>query len=193
MGSLIFAYCFGILSVLPLLGGRRLERVVAAADEEHLRGLRRYAESKLAELVLPVWGILAFVTAMIALVRGHAIGYAWLGAAALFALGVFATHVHRARLFDLLGDRGRVESTDRYKRRAATSYRFVAIGATGYIGMKVMDYAFPNDPPSWAAIIEGVSGLVMIVGVVGFLAIRTRMYLSGDDLEPTTEQEQDAR
>ena len=72
----------------------------------------------------------------------------------------------------------------RYKAGAATSYRFAAVGLTGYVGKKIVQYAYPTDPPSAAVAVITLFALAIIVGVAGFLAVRTRMYLKGDDLAP---------
>jgi len=191
MGSLIFAYCVAALLVLgPLVGTRRVKRQVATAEDARLRDLRRFAESSWTDYLLGVWAFLTLVGATFALIRGHAIGWGWLGVAALYVLGIVTGRRNRRDLLDALGDRGRAERPDRYKQRAAVSYRFVAVGVTGYIGMHMVDYAYPHDPPTWAEVIYGACGLVMIIGAIGFLAIRASMYLAGDDLEAadTTDQ-----
>jgi hypothetical protein len=50
------------------------------------------------------------------------------------------------------------------------------------VALRIVQYAYPNDPPPGGEVAFGVSGLVMLVGAIGFLIIRTRMYWSGDDL-----------
>ncbi|KAA1395656.1 hypothetical protein [Aeromicrobium ginsengisoli] len=184
MGQLIFAYCLAALFVIPpLLPAKRFERHLQGADESRFRDLRRFAESRWTAYLLGVWSLLAAVGATFAVARGHTIGWAWYGVAAAYALGVFSVQLHHQRLLRLIGDRGKQERADRYKQRAAKSYRFVAVGVTGYIGMRVMEYAYPHSPPDWSEAVRGAFGLVMAVGAVGFLVIRARMYWSGDDLE----------
>lgn len=186
MGRLIFAYCLaGFFAFLPLLPAGRLRRQVDEADEQRLKDLRRVAESRWMDYLLAVWASLTFVGATFALIRGHAIGWAWLGVAALYALGIVTGRRHRRRLLQMIGDRGRVEMPERYRHRASKSYQFLAVGVTGYIGMHVMDYAYPHDLPTWAEVTNVAFGLVLAVGVIGFLVIRLRMYLAGDDLQPT--------
>lgn len=62
------------------------------------------------------------------------------------------------------------------------SFRWLAVAITGYVALRIVQYAYPNDPPPGGEVALGVSGLVMLVGAIGFLIIRTRMYWSGDDL-----------
>ncbi|KRC65291.1 hypothetical protein ASE12_11260 [Aeromicrobium sp. Root236] len=185
MGQLIFAYCLAAFFALPpLLPAKRLERQWREATDSQLRDLRRMAESRWGFYLLGTWSFLSAVGATFAVARGHAIGWAWYGVAALYALGVFSLRRHQQRLLRLVGDRGRVERPERYQRRAAKSVRFVAVGVTGYIGMHVVDYAYPHQPPDWSVAVRGVFAIVFTVGAIGFLVIRARMYWSGDDLTP---------
>jgi hypothetical protein len=194
MGQLIFAYCVGaFFALLPLLGKGRMERLVETADEEHLRSLRQFTESRWTDYLLGAWGFLAAVAATLAVVRGHPIGWAWFGVSALYVFGIYTGRQRRAHLLAVLGDRGRQERPERYKRRAAISYRFVAVGVTGYIGTHVMEYAYPHSPPDWSEAVRGVFALIMIVGAIGFFAVRARMYWSGDDLEQVVDKEPDPR
>jgi hypothetical protein len=185
MGALLFAYAMGLFFVLtPLLGRHRLARMVSDADEQTLIGLRRSAETRWVDYQLGIWAFLVVVGAIFLLVRGHAIGWAWFGVAVLYVAGIATARLARRRLLRELGDRGHVERPERYKARSAQSFHWLAAGATGYVGLRIVQYAYPHDPPPGAAAALGICGALMVVGVVGFLVIRARMYWSGDDLEP---------
>ena len=185
MGQLIFAYCLAAFFALPpLLPAKRFERHLQDADESRFRDLRGLAESRWTSYLLGAWALIAAVGATFAVARGHAIGWAWYGVAALYALGVYSVRLHRRRILRLVGDRGKQDRPDRYKQRAARSYRFAAVSLTGYVGIRVMEYAYPHQPPDWSMLVRVVFGLVMFVGVIGFFVIRARMYWSGDDLTP---------
>lgn len=187
MGALIFAYCFaGLCVILPLLLARSVDRRIAEADEHRLAGLRQLAETPWYTYAFGSWALLNGVRAIFLLARGHDRGWAWLGVAAFFAIAVMIHRSLRTRLLDTLGDRGRVERSARYQCRLTASYRFALVGLTGYVGKGAVGYAFLDDTSSTAQILTGVFIALLVIGVVGFLVVRTRMYLAGDDLTPTT-------
>ena len=191
MGALILAYGYGLFALLtPLLGRNRMLANLEDADEQRLVDMRRFAESRWGDIVLGTWGLLCVVGAVFLLVRDREIGWAWLGVPAVFTAAIVANRWARRRVLLALGDRGRVERAARYRARAATSYRWVGVGVIGYIGTHIVQYAYPGNPPPEAEVAIGAFGLVMIIGALGFLAVRTRMYLQGDDLAPAAKQPQ---
>lgn len=129
------------------------------------------------------WGGTTAAGAVFLVLRGHPIGYVWLGVGVLWAMTAATTARHRRRVLTLLGDRGRVERTARYRNRAALSYRWGSVALFGYLAQHVVEYAYPDPRPDGASIIIGMLAIVFLAGVVGFFAVRLRMYLSGDDLD----------
>lgn len=189
MVGLLIGYGFGLLSLLtPLLARNRMIAQLEDADEQRLIDLRQWAERPAADWFLAVWSLLCVVGAVFLLARGHGIGWAWLGVAVVFAAAIMTGRWARKRMLVALGDRGRVERSVRYRARAATSYRWGAVGVTGYVGSRIVQYAYPGNPPPGAEVAIGAFSLVMILGFLGFLAVRTRMYLQGDDLQPAPDR-----
>ncbi|MEJ7633282.1 hypothetical protein [Aeromicrobium sp.] len=160
------------------------ERRVAEADDQALRDLRRFAESAWTDYQLGIWSLLSLVGGVFLILRDRPIGWGWLGVAVVYALGIAAVRKNRSRMRRLLGDRGRTEMPARFTAGAARSYRYAAVGATGYAGIQIVQYAYPRTLPVAASATIALFALVMIVGIGGFAIIRVRMYLKGDDLAP---------
>jgi hypothetical protein len=47
-----------------------------------------------------------------------------------------------------------------------------------------------DDDVTW---LQATGGTVLVIGVLGWLTIRVRMYLAGDDLDEPTEADRDGR
>jgi hypothetical protein len=183
MGALIFAYCFaGLLAALPLLASGRMERQVAAADEQRLKDFRRLRGAVWLDYLIAAWCLTTLVGAVFSVVRGHSIGWAWLGVAALYAAAIVLNRRSRRRVLAAIGDRGQGERPASLEQRTAMSHRFAAIGVIGYVGEHTVDYAYRHDLSPLAEVANAAFVLALVVGVGGFLIIRLRMYLSGDDL-----------
>ncbi|MCL8251678.1 hypothetical protein AERO_09815 [Aeromicrobium fastidiosum] len=171
------------LALLSLAPTTRLERRMDTATDEDLASIRQGNESPVHLWFLIGWGATTLFGAVFLLVRGQSIGYAWLGVAALWAVAAVTTRRHRQRVLAVLGERGRVERTARYRDRAALSYRWGSAALLGYVGQRFVQYAYPGQRPDGASLAVGIFAVVFLAGIVGFAVVRTRMYLSGDDLD----------
>lgn len=92
---------------------------------------------------------------------------------------------HRRRLLAVLGDRGHVERSSRYRSRATTSHRWAAAAFTFYIASRVIGIAYPDEAPDVAVTTYYVLMVASAVCLAIFLALRARMWFQGDDLEGT--------
>ncbi len=171
------------LALLSLAPTTRLERRMDTATDEDLASIRQGNESPVHLWFLIGWGATTLFGAVFLLVRGQSIGLAWLGVAALWAVAAVTTQRHRRRVLAVLGDRGRVERTVRYRARATLSYRWGSAALFGYVGQRFVQYAYPGQRPDGASFAIGIFAVVFLAGIVGFVVVRTRMYLSGDDLD----------
>ncbi|WP_244633541.1 hypothetical protein [Aeromicrobium sp. CFBP 8757] len=178
--ALVLPTIITLLSLAPLT---RLERYMDTATDEELASIRQADESPLHVWFLVGWGATTLVGAMFLLVRGQSIGFAWLGVAGLWALAALTTLRRRRRVLATLGERGRVERTVRYRARATLSYRWGSAALFGYVGQRFVQYAYPGQRPDGASFAIGIFTVVLIAGIIGFVVVRTRMYLSGDDLD----------
>jgi hypothetical protein len=185
MGALIFAGCLALVSLAaPLAGDRRQERMMASVNEKDLVRWRVMADAAWGELVLGSWAVLSAAGGAFLLNRSHGIGWAWIGVGVVFVLAVVAARRYRSGLRTMLDERSVPHLPRRHRSGIVRSYWYVALGTTGYLGMRIVEYAYPDDPPSGATTAIGVFGLALIVGAIGFIAVRARMYLKGDDLAP---------
>lgn len=180
--ALVLPTLLALLALAPLT---RLERRIDTATNEDLASIRQGVESPLNLWVFVGWGATTSAGAVFLLVRGQSIGIAWLGVAALWAIAVATTVRHRRRVLAVLGDRGQVARTPRYRARATLSHRWAAAALFGYVAQKFLEYAYPDPRPDGASFVIGVLAVVFLAGVVGLVAVRATMYLSGDDLDTT--------
>lgn len=189
MGALIAGYCAAAFFLgLSLLGrSRRSQRQLAEVDHERAADLRRFAESGWVTYVLGSWSFLALVAGIFLLVRDHTIGWAWFGVAALYSVALALAQQNRQRILATLGDRGRVERPPRYRRRAATSNRWLVGAFTSYVASGVVTRAYPEGTPDGIyAVHWGLTLLTYACGLV-FVILRVRMWLQGDN-SPRPEQ-----
>ncbi len=172
-----------ILTLLSLAPLTRLTHRMDSATDEDLASIRQANESPVQLWFLAAWGTTTLVGAVFLLARGQSIGFAWLGVAALWGVAALTSVRQRRRILAVLGDRGRVERTARYRDRAALSYRWGSAALFGYLGQRFVQYAYPEPRPDGAWFPIGIFAVVFLAGVIGFVAVRTRMYLSADDLD----------
>jgi len=185
MGALVVAGCLAVFAVLtPAIGVKRQERVIDTTTDAGLAQWRVMADTTWGDLVLVGWAVLSVAGGIFLLRDDHVIGWAWFAVGAAFVVAVPSARHYRSVLRTLLDDRDVPHLPDRQRSGNAMAYRFLALGTTGYLGMRIVEYAYPNDPPPGATSVIGLFGIVLLAGAVGFIAVRTWMYLRGHDLHP---------
>lgn len=186
MGALIFGYCFaGFFLVLSLLSAPLQQRRVADADDDAARDLRRYAESSWTDYMPGVWSLLSAVGGGFFIAREHPIGWGWVGVGVLWAVALIVSRRSRSRVLDALGERGRRDMPARYKTSKATAYHFATVGVAGYVVTRIVEYAYPDDPPTGAMLVIGLAVIASMVGAIGFAVVWFRVYMRGDNLPRT--------
>lgn len=188
MGAIAFALGIAALFALtPILLASRLPAVVAEANEDQLRDLRSYGSSRWTEYLLVIWAAASLTGAVALLLRGHSIGWAWIGVAAAYAAAIIGFRRGRAAILDALGDRGIVERSGRYVTRLAHARRWALAGLCGYGTVRVLEAAHPTPSPEWMSVLIAIGTVAALTGAAGWLIVRTQMYLAGDDLAPKGE------
>ena len=186
MVGLLGAFGFAlVLLLLSTLGTERLERRVEDGTEVDRQDLRAFAERGGQDAFLVALAVLCVVAAVFQVVRDRPLGWAWFGVAAVYLAVLMAARRRRARLLELLGDRGRVERQPRYERRRRLASWFGVLAVVGWAGQRVVEYAYPSALPDGAVAATVVLAALMGVGIVGFLGIRVWMWARGDDLPGT--------
>ena len=186
MVALIAGLCLaGLFLLFSVLSVPLQKRRVAEADDDAARDLRTYGEATWTDYMLGIWSLLSAVGGGFLIARDHAIGWGWLGVSVLYAAAILVARHNRARLLDALGERGHTDMPPRYKTSRATAYRFAAVTATGYVVMKIAQYAYPDDPPAGAMLVIGLAALTMVVGVLGFVVVWFMVFIRGDNLPRT--------
>jgi hypothetical protein len=180
--ALIVGYCVaGAFSLLPLLLMPFEARRYATFDEKQARQVRRMAEIGRGEYFLTAWALLTGIGSVVLIVRGHDIGWGWLGVATLWALGVVVGRLHDRRILRLLGDRGRYEHTSELRAREKRLRYFGLAAFVGLVGTGLLRYSYPDDDmPSPAATAFVLLTLVLAAGVLGYLVTTIKMSASLD-------------
>lgn len=190
MGQVIFGlFLAAMTAATPMVVEQFLRARLPEAKEHDVVEWRRLAASPYVTWVLASWFLIAAISAAILAVQGRAIALGWAGVASLFAIAIVQRRRAGARILALLGDRGQVERSDRYLRRAQMSYRFAVVAFTSHIARSVLATVVGDDPADAATSVWTALTVLMFASAVGFAAVRVRMYLSGDDLKNPAPEE----
>jgi hypothetical protein len=183
-----------LVTTAPIFTTRRVIGRLDDMEEEQLSHVRRQATSQSSRWYIWAWSALLLATSVVALARGRHVGASVvLGVAVILAAAPLVLARRNRELLDALGDRGRIPRTDRYHRRDRRSAMFGAVALFGWFIGNLSDIVLPDrgtDDWTW---MEVLGAVVFMTGVVGWLAVRTRMYVAGDDLEQPTEADRDGR
>lgn len=183
-----------LVVTLPIFTTRRVIGRLDDMEEEQLWQVRRQATSRWSRWYVRAWGALLLMTGVLALVRGRVIGgsVALVVAAILFAAPILVARRNR-ELLEALGDRGRIPRTDRYHERDRRSAAWGSVVLVGWFVGNLADIVIPDRGRQDWSWMEVVGGAVFAAGIVGWFAVRLRMYLAGDDLDRPTEKDRDGQ
>ncbi len=180
-----------LVVLAPIVTTRRLVARLDTMPEDELAFVRHQATSSGPAWYIRAWaGLLAAAGLAVALQGQPAPALlVLLVAAVLFAAPVLLARRQR-ELLAALGDRGRIPRTDRYHRRDRWSARWGSLALVGWFVSNLASVVVPEaGGRAWVA---GLGVATTLVGAIGWLATRTRMYLAGDDLDEPGPDDRDA-
>jgi hypothetical protein len=183
-----------LLVLLPIFfGTSRIIQRLDDMEQEELWQVRQRATSRSSQWYICAWAALLLITGVVGLLRGSVVGASvvLVVSAVLFAAALVLTHRNR-KLLEALGDRGTIARTDRYHQRDRHSAAWGALALVGWFIGNLSDVLLErrDDDVTW---LQATGGTVLVIGVLGWLTIRVRMYLAGDDLDEPTEADRDGR
>jgi len=183
-----------LVVTLPIFTTRRVIRRLDGMEEEQLAHVRRQATSTWPAWYIRAWAGLLLAAGVAAAVRGKTGGavIALLVAATLLVAPLLLSR-RNDELLHALGDRGRTARTDRYHRRDRRSVAWGSLVLLGWFVSNLSDIVLPDGGPDDWTWLNSLGTTATVVGAVGWLSVRTHMYLAGDDLAEPTEQDRDGR
>lgn len=182
MGSLIAGYVLaGVFLALAVIGTPRVVRHVEAADDAGLQALRRSHESRWTAVYPGIASVLSLAGGTMLVVRGHPVGWGWLGVCGIWVLAFLAARRQSREVLAAIGDRGRTIRSPRNERRLAAARRWVGAGLAAYVTTRIIGYAWPEPMPDGVVVAQGLLAIATVVAFLGWLVLRTHVYVSLDD------------